>query len=245
MRTAIYIFILAGLLTSCGITIKEQREKYCAQLKNKALREIDKGNLRPVLKGKHLYSDVERYYIWSKYKINIAYPINLNEFYQVDLDSCYNSIMLENAPISEITRDLDSLTQLDRNSDYEYPKSKYIRKFHDEFYSVGVDANNKSFAPTRIDTNYHRRLEEFKVQFEESLSDTLKCEFWYEIDTLGNVKNVEIVEHATEKIDKAVKEFYSSFRFIPANDGSQKLNFRNNDFIYFLGKQNKKRTCQH
>jgi len=147
--------------------------------------------------------------------------------------------MLEQAPVSEIIRDLDSLTQLDSNYDYEYLKSKSIKKFHDGFYSVGVDANNKMFTPIRIDTNYHPKLEEFKTQFEESLSDTLKCEFWYEIDTLGNVKNIEIVVHATEKIDKAVKEFYSSFRFIPANDGSHKLNFRNNDFIYFLGKQNK------
>ena len=147
--------------------------------------------------------------------------------------------MLEHTSVNDIIRDLDSLTQLIQNSEYEYPKSKFIYKYHDGTYFVGLDANNKSFAPTRIDTDYYTRLEEFKAQFERSLSDTLKCEFWYEIDTLGNVKNIEIVEHATETIDEAVKEFYSSFRFIPANDGTQKLNYRNNDVIYFLGKRKK------
>lgn len=235
----IALLILTGLLSSCGISHQEKREEYCAQLENKALMEIEKGNLRPVLKGAYIYTDVERYYIWKKYKVNIVYPIHLDEFYQMELDICYNSIMLRHTPVSKIIRDLDSLTATKNNSGYDHPKSKFIRRYHDGIFSVELDSNNNGFVPIRIDTGYITKLAEFKNKFEEHLSDTIRCEFWYEIDTLGKVNNIEIVHHATEIIDEAVIAFYASFSYMPANDGVKKLNYRNNDVVYFLGKRQK------
>ena len=239
MRIITYLSIIAALLTACGDSIEKQRAQYCASVGEKALKEIEKGNLRPALAGQYAYSNFERYYIWKKYQVNITYPVQLDEFYSLETDSCYNAIMLAHAPADAIIRDLDSLAQLNQHSGYECPLSKYIYAYHDDTYFVGLDARNKSLAPTRLDTNYYAKLEKFKAQFEEHLSDTLECEFWYEIDTCGIVTNIEIVHHATNAIDEAATDFYASFEYVPANDSRKKLKYRNIDSMYFLGRQKK------
>lgn len=237
MKKIGYIILLAALLSSCKDPLKNKREEYCETMKEFAMTEIKKGNIEPVIKGKYFYSKTERYFIWKKYGINIIYPIDLHEFYQIELDSCYNSIMLKHTTNKEgIIRDLDSLTTKKNNkSKYDYPKLKYIREYHDEKFYVGLYANNKDFAPKRIDTSYFDKLEKFQAKFNHKLSDTIKCEFWYEIDTLGNISSIEIYHHSTPIIDSAVVDFYSSFTYTPANDGFKKLEYRSNDFIYFLG----------
>lgn len=241
MKKTAYILILIGFLISCKNSSNTDREKYCNDLKELALKEINKGNVEPVIKGKYLYSKTEKYFIWKKYNVNIIYPIDLHEIYQKELDSCYNSIMLANTPNTNgITKDLDSLfIGKQERAKYEYPKSKYISEYHDGKFYVGLDANNKDFAPKRVDTTYYDKLNKFQAQFTTEITDTIKCEFWYEIDTLGHVNNIEIYHHATPLIDSAVIEFYSSFKYIPANAGVIKLDFRDNDNIYFLGTKKK------
>lgn len=224
-------------LSSCKDSLNK-RQEYCEDMKELAITEIKKGNIEPVIKSKYLYSETEEYFIWRKYGVNIIYPIDLHEFHQIELDSCYNSVMLKHTiNKEEIIKDLDSLTTEQCNkSKYEYPKSKYIREYHDGKFYVGLDANNRDFVPKRIDTSYYNKLEKFQSKFNPKLSDSLKCEFWYEIDTLGIVRNIEIYHHSTPLIDSAVVNFYSSFTYMPANDGINKLECRSNDFIYFLGR---------
>jgi len=237
MKKIGYIILLVVLLSGCKNPLKNKREEYCEAMKEFALAEIKKGNIEPAIKGKYLYSETEKYFIWKKYGVNIIYPIDLHEFYQIELDSCYNSIMLEHTKNKEgIIRDLDTLTtRKNHNSKYEYPKSKYLREYHDGKFYVGLDDNNRDFAPKRIDTSYYEKLEKFQAKFNPKLTDTIKCEFWYEIDTLGNISNIEIYHHSTPTIDSAVVDFYSSFIYTPANDGIKKLEYRSNNFIYFLG----------
>ncbi len=241
MKKAVYILILIGLLSSCQESLKSDKKGFCNEMKELAQKEIEKGNIEPVLRGKYLFSETDKYFIWKKYGVNIIYPIHLNEYYQKELDSCYNSIMLSHTPNKiEIINDLDSLTmRIHKRSKYEFPKSKYIREYHDGKFYVGANAKNKNFAPKRIDKSYYDKLDEFKTKFTSELTDTIKCEFWYEIDTFGLVQNIEIYHHANPIIDAAVIDFYSSFNYIPANDGINKLEFRGEDVIYFLGTMTK------
>jgi len=205
-------------------------------MKKLAMKEIKKGNIEPAIRGKYFYSEIEQYYIWKKYGIHIIYPSELHEFYQIELDSCYNATMMEYTPKKEnIIRDLDSLTTSNKQSSYEYPKSIYIREYHDGKFFVGLDANHQEFAPKIIDTTYYNKLEQFQNRFNSKLSDTIKCEFWYEIDTFGQVQNIEIYHHSNPMIDSEVIDFYKSFIYLPANDGKNKLEYRSSDFIYFLG----------
>jgi len=202
-----------------------------------AMSEIKKGNIEPVIETKKAYSKTEKYFIWKKYGFNVIYPIRLDEFYQVELDSCYNSMMLDYTTNKEgIIRNLDSLTAgKNKNQNYDYPMSRYIKEYHDGKFYVGLDAHNQDFAPKRNDPSYFEKLDKFQERFNHKLTDTIKCEFWYEIDIFGNVSNIEIYHHSTPTIDSAVAEFYASFIYTPANDGINKLEYRSNDFIYFLG----------
>jgi hypothetical protein len=240
MKTLNIYVTLIILFSSCQTYLDKEKEKYCEYVKQRAKTEIQKGNIELALKGKHLYSETERYFIWRKYGVNIFYPIDLNEFYQIELDSCYITVMLEHTPnYKDIIMDLDSLTALRNNNGFEYPKSKYIRQYHDGKFYIGFNANNMEFAPKRIDTTYNDKLKEFQEKYNSELTDTIRCEFWYVIDTTGTVSDIEIYHHSTPLIDLAVIEFYSSFMFEPANDGETKIEFRDNDFIYFLGTMKK------
>ena len=241
MNKISYILILTFWFLGCNDSIKSEQDKYCEKLKEIAIKEIKKGNIEPVFKGKHHCSITEKYFIWKKYKINIIYPVDLHEFHQIELHDCYNSVMLENTSHkTKIISDLDSLNTKKETTEYNYPKLRLIQKYHDGKYFVGLDANNKNYAPLRIDSTYYDKLDELIIQYNSKLTDTIRCEFWYEIDTLGNVYNIEVYHHATLKIDSAVIEFYKSFKYIPANDGIKKLEFRSNDFIYFLGSKKNK-----
>ena len=101
--------------------------------------------------------------------------------------------MLEHTKdLNAILHDLDSLINDKNDIEYDYPKSIYISKYHDDKYFVGLDSNNRDFAPKRIDSTYYEKLEDFKARYNSKLSDTIKCEFWYEIDTFGIVNNIEI-----------------------------------------------------
>lgn len=236
MKKITNILLIIIILSSCRDSLVNKRKEHCEKMKELAMKEIAKGNIEPVIKGKFSYSETEQYYIWKKYGIHIINPIELDEFYQIELDSCYNSFMLAHTPnIENIIRDLDSLTNMGKKSSHKYPKSIYISEYHDGKFFVGLDANHKEFAPKRIDTTYFNKLEEFRNRFNAKLSDTMKCEFWYEIDTFGKVQNIEIYHHSNPMIDSEVIDFYKSFIYLPANDGKKKLEYRSTDFIYFLG----------
>ena len=134
----------------------------------------------------------------------------------------------------QIQKSLDSLILEYHGNKNHFLTPVFGYKFHDGKYYISPVKHNK-YAPRRIDTTFYAQLDKFQSAFISEIYDTVKCAFWYEIDTTGVVKNVEVYHHINPKIDSAVVKFFKSFKYTPAHNGKEKLMYRNDDFIYFLG----------
>lgn len=229
----LHIIILLFFTTvSCKKKNTDTTDKDCLYAKSLAMSEIDNGNLTLYLTDKkyHLTNNYIKYYIWDKYKVNIDF------FYAgsslTKIDSCYFETMKQHVlHYKQILNDIDSISLLKFES--EQPEFLVtFNKFHDGKYDIMLNSKSKKYMPIPKDSLFDYKLDCLIGSFSSEINVGLECEFWYDIDILGNMQNIEFITHSTPEIDNEIISFFKSTKFRPANNGKKNIEYRGLKKLY-------------
>lgn len=180
---------------------------------------------------KYIISLPDEYYIWKKYGVIIGKNYG---FENTITDSCYYEKSKE-FYINKIG--IDKLNFIDKKID-SLVSSSTAEYFHDSIFY-------HSFSRKNVFGEKAKLLDKKKLyRIKDSLSLSFKgnrdnfLEYWYVIDTLGNLKNVELINcNCSKNIENTIYESLKMLKWEAAIYQGKKVEFRDKDFIYIKGRK--------
>lgn len=179
---------------------------------------------------KYIISYKEEYFIWKKYGVtidnNIEGDLTRTDscFYEKSRQYYVNKLGL--GKLKRIDKEIDSLVNLTRNYGSLF--------YYDSLLYDAYREKNTKIAKVIDEDLYYKLSDSLSKTFKSSMDSFL--EYWYVIDTLGNLKEVELINcNCSDDIEKKIFKTFKSIKWEPAVYHGKKVEYRNQNSVFVKG----------